>query len=213
VIRHFYHVYASGAWAQPAAEHLDALELTGLPARITVGLVGAAADRDAFRQVLGGRFAALDPQVAWVEADDGFEQVTLAALHAQVRADRRGTVFYAHTKGAYSDTGFNQAWRRSMTRHCVYGWYRCSQILEHGGFETAGCHWITPEQFGGSPWFVKTPMYGGNFWWATACYLAGLPPPGTAERHQAEEWIGLGAPLAFDLLPGFPSRALFGEDA
>jgi hypothetical protein len=37
----WYHVYADGAWQEPAAEYLEALQVSEFPGTLHVGLVGA----------------------------------------------------------------------------------------------------------------------------------------------------------------------------
>lgn len=214
-VRHYYHVFAGGGWSAPVREHIEALGQSGFAGDIAVGLVGPEQDRFRAREMIGLQLAGqrLPEPAAWIEADAGFEQVTLARVHADVRqAPGEFAVLYAHTKGAYSNDLINEPWRQSMTRHVVSGWRECVRLLEDG-YETAGCHWLTPERHHDPPRYpVTTPMYGGNFWCARASYLCQLPPPGNDYRHQAEEWIGLGGPRAADLLPGWPSMRLFAPE-
>lgn len=207
-IRHFYHVYAGGAWAEPAREHAAALVAARFTGHITVGLAGPAQDRAIARTYLAARFADLHGSpVDWAEWDTGFEQTTLTALHQWAQASPGDAiVLYAHTKGAYNQTDWNAAWRRSMTLYVAGGWQECAGILADG-YDTAGCHWLTPEQYPDAE-NVPSPFYGGNFWWARAGYIATLPPPAGAARHDAELWIGLGSPRAYDLLPGWPGPDL-----
>ena len=212
MIRHFYHVWAEGAWAEPVTEHIAALREAEFSAPMTIGLVGPAADRHIARAAIGGRLAALRlPDVEWIEQGSGFEQVTLAAALRWVLMNPLGdaAVFYAHTKGAYRRTEGNAVWRRSMTRRLVGGWRDCLGRLAEG-YETVGCHWLTPERDHRPPDHpVVTPFYGGNFWWARASYIGrSLPEPSVSSRFDAEKWIGLGDPVACDLLPGWPSMEL-----
>ena len=93
MIRHYYHVYADGYWHTPVAEHLDALAESGLKPHLTVGVVGEPANRRAVRVAL--RFAGV---ARWIEANTGWEQVTLDALR-QDAASHDDPVLYAHTKG------------------------------------------------------------------------------------------------------------------
>lgn len=209
-LRHFYHVYAEGAWARPVREHIEALVAAKFAGRITIGLVGPSADRDRARSRLALQFAALRHcRVDWIERDAGFEQVTLAALHAWARDTEEDTaVLYAHTKGAHDVTDWNATWRRSMTRRVVGNWRRCIRLLDDG-YDAVGCHWLTPEKHHAPPvYVVPSPFYGGNFWWARSSYLRRLPPVAAERRHDAEKWIGLGQPRAYDLLPGWPSEEL-----
>jgi hypothetical protein len=214
-IRAFYHCYAAGGWADAVSEHAAALGRAGWDSPVTVGLVGPAEDRFRARERITERFWEwyLPPPDTWLEFDSGFEQVTLTVLRDYaIGCASEEAICYAHTKGAYSYELITEKWRRSMTRHCVSGWRSCVKLLEDG-WDTAGCHWLTPEKHHDPPRYpVTTPMYGGNFWWARSGYLRRLPPPGTDHRHQAEEWVGLGNPEAYDLLPGWPSVKLFDQE-
>jgi len=206
-LRHYYHVYAAGAWALPVREHIAALGRAGFPGEMIVGLTGPEQDRARAREMIVLRMRGWDlPEPAgWEQADDGFEQVTLARLRADLhQGTDDAAVLYAHTKGARDNSDWNADWRRSMTRHVVGRWRECVQLLA-SGYDTAGCHWLTREEHHDPPDRVVTvPFYGGNFWWATARYLRTLPEPLTDYRHRAEEWLGTGSPKAYDLLPGWP---------
>ena len=53
-VRHYYHCYAAGSWADPVRDHFTALGRAGLDHAVTtVGLVGPPRDRDAARQRIG----------------------------------------------------------------------------------------------------------------------------------------------------------------
>jgi hypothetical protein len=209
-MRHFYHIYAGGAWSEPVREHADALGEAGFPGAVTVGLVGPPEDRVRAREMTSLRLAEAGVRVpdVWLEADAGYEQLTLSAVRDFAVANPGYVILYAHTKGARDNSEWNACWRRSMTRRVVGGWRLCAGLLADG-HDTVGCHWLTPERDNDPPDYpVTTPMYGGNFWWATASYLAKLPAPGTESRFSAEEWVGLGGPRAYDLLPGWPTMKL-----
>lgn len=206
LIKHFYHVWAGGAWATPAAEHAQALVDAAFPVRPVIGLVGQDADRHIARCWLA--------EHNWdvvTEADYGFEQVTLKALWEWAQACQEPAVaLYAHTKGALQDPGrTNTTWRQSMTRHVVGDWLKCLALLE--SHDAAGCHWRTAEEMPGLAESGTAGVFAGNFWWATAEYLRKLPaPPAPAEqRHEAERWLGLANPRVAELKPGWP---LFGAD-
>jgi hypothetical protein len=200
-VRHFYHLYAGGAWAQPAIEHAAAL--AGFDGHITMSLVGPAGDRHSARV----RLAPLLPiAVDWIEVDGGSEQATLRAIADWARTAGDSVVLYAHTKGSHRQSIMQSAWRRSMTHSLLGQWRNCVELLKE--YDTVGCHWLTPADSSDRFGDVRTPYYAGNFWWATASYLRRLPPLGP-ERSDAEGWIGLGSPRAYDLLPGWPSGELF----
>jgi hypothetical protein len=195
---HFYHVWAAGAWVQPATEHFTALTDAGFEGRVTVGLVGPPEDRKVARDILGSQAVPVD---AWAEEDEGFEQVTLSAIHRDLHGiPGEIAIFYAHTKGAHHQNDAEDAWRRNMTKQLIFGMPKIlGELL--GEYDTVGCYWMTPQRNTVPPVSVTTPFYGGNFWWATASYLRTLPPVGPG-RYDAESWIGLSNPRAFDCLPG-----------
>jgi hypothetical protein len=114
MLAHFYHVYADGAWEAPVAEHLAALDASGLAAALdykAAGVVGSPGNCQAAIAALGPGW-----QVA-MTAPAGFEDVTLRAVHAYAALD--GKVFYAHTKGAGDPSRANMFWRRRMTACCA----------------------------------------------------------------------------------------------
>jgi hypothetical protein len=211
-IRHFYHLDANGRWLLPAREHVAALTAAGFPEGVScVNITGKTARRLEVRDWL--KCESGWPGVRAIEADGGFEQATLRVVRLWAIDNPGCVVMYAHTKGAFRPTEFNHEWRRSMTDDVVSGWKFCVSRLAY--YEVVGPHWIDPVIFphilnaspedGGS----KTPFFGGNFWWARTDYLAWLPVPGTASRWDAERWIGLGRPHAYDLRSGWPSQAVF----
>jgi len=211
-VRHFFHVYAHGTWVEPVTEHIAAMAEAGFRSPVTVGLVGLEEDCYRVRERITAllRRAGLPPVDGWVEAQVGYEQVTLAALHAWARGQGEySAVLYAHSKGAYSENPFSGPWRRSMTRHVVGQWPRCANLVT-SGYDAAGCHWLTPwrDHDPEVQHPVPAPFFGGNFWWARTGYLKRLPPPEHDFRHQAEEWVGQNEPRVFDLLPGWPSLKL-----
>lgn len=113
-------------------------------------------------------------------------------------------ILYFHSKGV-STPGKQINWRRRMELYLIKNsWAECVLFLTKG-YDTVGCHWLTPEQF---PAQIKTPFYGGNFWWARSSYIATLPelpPDKWNNRYEAEHWIGLNNPTALDLCPGWPT--------
>lgn len=199
-VYHWYHIFADGAWEQPAAEHAAALRDAGFAAsRITAGLIGSGPRLAAARDWAIAELTDFGP-LGFVTAETGFEQVTLRAMQAWARGRFHGEAacLYAHTKGAYNPAPGSAAWRQHMTRQVVTGWRDCVQLLGDG-HDAAGPSWMM------SPWYAA-PFFAGNFWWARASYLARLPdvprnllnatPPGESgdNRWDAEVWIGMGRP-------------------
>lgn len=206
MIRHFYHAYAGGAWAKPVQEHAAALTASTLRVPMTVGVVGPEHDRYVLKTLLPGLLPeSMGSAIEWVEADEGYEEVTLRPLQEWSKSHPGGRVLYCHDKGALDDSDWNGVWRRSMTHHVVKDWQECVARLDEG-WDAAGCHWLTDLP-------NRPPFYAGNFWWATAAYIATLPALKVVERHDCENWIGLGDPNAYDLLPGFPDTSLCGPYA
>jgi GR25 family glycosyltransferase involved in LPS biosynthesis/glycosyltransferase involved in cell wall biosynthesis len=192
-VAHWYHIYAAAEWHDPVAEHLAMLDEAGYAGPFHVGIVGAPNERaEALRELRRTR-----PPDSVTEADEGWEQVTLDALH-EYAMENPGAVLYAHTKGAYKPTQVNIAWRQSMSWHVVRHWRDCAVAITRG-FDAVGCHWLTPEEHG----FAK-PIFGGTFWMASTDYVRRLPRCARNSRHDAEEWIGLCSPRVLDLHPGRP---------
>lgn len=206
-VAHFFHLYSAGEWRDPLAEHLAALEVGGYDGPFHVGLVGDPSQRaEALDELRWIR-----PPDTVIEADTGWEQVTLHELHAYAQ-DHDGAVLYAHTKGAHDPSTVNIAWRRSMSWHLVRNWRACTTVLnpDHGlgpggePYDAVGCHWLTPEEFPGHVDHAPLPCFGGNFWTARCGYVRQLLPCADSCRHDAEGWIGTGNPRVLDLYPGWP---------
>lgn len=198
---HFYHLYADGDWRTPAEEHFGVLREASFTGDLRVGLVGSAARRQEAEQWLRGRAKVC------AEADAGYEQVTLRALHTWAKsADPECPVFYAHSKGAGfsgSDAGV-QSWRHGMLWCNGRRWEERIRSLTEGA-DAAGCHWITPDTPAvGIPHHeVRSSFFAGNYWWARAGYLARLPVPGQDDdRFAAEAWLGVGVPRVCDTAAG-----------
>jgi hypothetical protein len=205
-MRHFYHVYAGGAWAAPVREHIEALSEARFPGPVTIGLVGPPGDRNIAREMITLRFtgAGLHPPDTWIKASTGYEQLTLTALrdYAMKSTDDE-PVLYAHTKGARHSCQCNAYWRRSMTSHVIGDWRRCVHFLS--SHDAVGCHWLTPQEHHDPPErSVTTPYFGGNFWWARSGYIRCLPVLDNTSRFGAESWIGQAGPRVCNLLPGWP---------
>lgn len=118
-------------------------------------------------------------------------------------------VLYHHTKGiTHPGEALYETWRRCMQRGCIWNWEECKRLLGTN-YESVGCHWLTREKYGPA---VKSPFWGGTFWWAKSEYLMTLPPlpaPTWENRYEAESWIGLGKklPRIFDFGNHWPNLA------
>lgn len=203
--RNYHHVYSSGAWEVPLAEHIIALRDAGFEGQLRVGIVGPHQPVVNYLTYTGFPFTVC------AHADQGWEHVTLEALRAEL-AHHDGPILYTHTKGAANPSGFNDMWRRSMTSVVVADWRECVAALG-AGCDAVGSHWL--KQPGDVlPDRLKQPIgdwpcFGGNFWWATSAYLRTLPSLSYESRYDAEAWVGQNSPKVMDLSPGWPAINTF----
>lgn len=177
----------NASWKLIVDEYARALDASRFPGVPLVGIVGR------------NRSETLEnmKQRGWpvvTQADAGWEQVTLTALQVELAGmPDDAAVLYTHSKGALRSTPAENQWRRSMLWHLVMGWEQCVELL--GAHDAVGCHW-------------QGTFFAGNFWWARAGYLRGLPnlAPATEEAHAAaaELWLGKGQPRVANLVEGFP---------
>jgi hypothetical protein len=184
---HFYHLWKGGGWEAIAAEHHAAL-----------------------------RAAEFTGEVRVTEVESGWEDVTLNQVRTWAQtADPAEPVLYCHNKGAFTQSPVQDLWRRQMTGYLIGQWRDRVRELEHS--DVAAWSWVNPSVHGYSSsmftFSVTRPMAVGNFWWATAGYLSGLPelPVLTAEtRHEAEFWLGGDVPrveaLKLDVWPDPDTR-------
>lgn len=204
---HFLHVWAAGEWRDPVEEHYSALAKSGFDGPMVVGVIGTPAQR---AEALD-RINRLRRPKRVLQAEKGWEQLTLRAAHAHARKTD-GFTFYAHTKGAANPSRLQEAWRRSMTCALLGGVHgdRCNALQSHLAslaiaYDLVCCHWLTADQYPEVVVDTPFPMVGGNFWLARNDFLRDLPPVANRARHDAEAWIGLGrTPRVLDLNPGWP---------
>jgi hypothetical protein len=191
-LTHFYHVYADGDWLTPATEHIEELFISGLIDNLDdlfLGIVGTSENRAKVKAEL--------PGVCVAESATGWEQVTLQKLHEFAQTDD-GAIFYAHTKGAWSNSELARQWRVSMTHDTVTRWEECVKALTM--VEAAGPYWLKswePEHADHDFFFA------GNFWWARSDYIRTLSPVSVSNRYQAEGWIGLNKPTVKNMRDGY----------
>lgn len=201
---HFYHVwvgdrYHGSAWQQAADEHFHLLEAAQFDGDVRIGLVGGLSERASAMRWLREAWPASE---IIVTADEGYEMITLEELHGFCQtADPDTPVYYAHTKGAMNLSPYTIAWRKSMDIRCTWEW--SERVADLQTVDAAGCHWLTHADWPGKI-DPRRPMFGGNFWWANAGYLAKLPPLEYKSRYHAEGWMGQGFPEVRDLVPGWP---------
>lgn len=200
----YFHLYAAGDWVEPWTDFITGVTDTGLYDRMVamkVGIVGLPSQREAAKELIktyGDKIEVL------VEADRGYEQLTLDVLNKEVQ-DQDFYCLYAHTKGAAYRRPQNSWWRRDMIRHTVRRWAEAVEALDNG-YDAAGIFWRSRPQLGPrSP--VLDPHFSGNFWWAKSEYLRTLGPPLHNTRYDAEAWIGRNLLIRWlDLNPGAPSQ-------
>lgn len=137
------------------------------------------------------------------------ELPTLTHLRAWLPGNPHAYVLYQHIKCATRTDPLCQVWRRCMYHNLILQWHECVHRLNLG-CDSVGAHWLTPEQH---PGLVKSPFWGGNFWWAKASFLMTLPAiPNTATCREdffiAESWIGTGPrrPRVFDFHHEWPNH-------
>jgi hypothetical protein len=207
---HWYHVwvgdrYHGSGWMLPAKEHFAKLAEARFDGEVRVGVVGGMSERaSAIREI---KSWCPEAQIT-VQAEEGYEQVTLEKMHAFAKiTDPDHPILYMHTKGALNATPYNRAWMRAVDEELVGNWAQCAEAL--ATHDMVGMHWLTPERF---PDLISEgkPMFGGTFFWATADYLAKLPPVGgtperpPVNRYAAESWAGQAKPNVLDLRPCWP---------
>lgn len=178
---------------------------------------GLAAAAEVYIAVTGGEgnpllAAALAPNHArLIDHGPGSEShlPTVKSLREWLPAHPGYRVCYFHAKGVtHPGDGFNRQWRYCMESVILDGWQRCVLDLEAGA-DSVGAHWLTPERFGSQ---VRTPFWGGMFFWASAKFLLTLPaikekPSCRDDWFLSEGWIGMGPhrPKVIDYRPHWPS--------
>lgn len=211
-LRHYFHVYAVGHAESVVVYHLAKLKASGLLDElegnaIYLGVIGAP---EARRRIID-LCNAIANTVVIAARDEGFEQATLDAMYdiecfgeGVTKSDR--AVFYAHTKGVSERSALNESWRESMGRCLIDGWRESVSALE-GGYQAAGCHWLTADMY---PDLITAPFFGGNWWWVRADAMAFAPRCARETRYDAEAWLGRsGVIRVYDFTPGWPGFVNF----
>lgn len=208
----FYHAILSGGTipidtgyaAALMGDQMEALKLSGLMDacdEFYVGVNGGAEDASIARMLAPAKAKLL------IHGPGTTTEIpTLKCLAGWVACHPDSYVMYHHIKSvSHPYEAVYAAWRQRMENAVVWGWRDCVAALD-SGVEACGCHWLTQEQF---PNLVKSPFFGGTFWWSNANFLMTLPPlPAAtwANRFEAELWIGRGSsrPIIKDFHPGWP---------
>ena len=206
----FYHCILSGGSVLINTEFACSILMEQMTALARSGLLEAATE---FHVGINGSEEDLELARLFVPAKARFimhgagsttEIPTLQHLQRWLPSHEDWKVLYHHQKGVtHPREPAYAVWRRRMERACVWNWRLCLDALANGS-DACGCHWLTPQGF---PKLVRSPFFGGTFWWANASYLKTLPglPIATWEnRFEAEMWIGRSKPRVKDYLPGWP---------
>ncbi len=181
----FIHVATHGTWRDVYAEQLELLRSSGLfdrTSRIYVGIVGPEAYS----------FEVSEDKITVIYRSPDFCEYEFPTLRflKTFCSTHAGLVYYVHSKGVFRNSAGTEDWRRYMQYFVIERYAECIQALAY--FDICGVNWQE------LPW----QHFSGNFWWATASYVAKLPdldqlPPvlegwDQQERHQCERWIGAG---------------------
>lgn len=210
-LRHYFHVYADGrAWREAIEDHV--LALTEGDARqhideMVVGCVGKFENRNLALDYLLKGITPLGLTVqSVINADEGFEHVTLDAMRRWAQKEpREGLVLYTHTKGAANPDRLATVWRRSMEIRLVRNLGENVALMERRPeLDAVGSYWLTHEEY---PKLIDKPLFAGTYWLARASYIAKLPEI-DPDRFGAEYWIGQANPTVHDLNPGWPGYEL-----
>jgi hypothetical protein len=171
-------MYLGPGFKEAYQSHIAHLANTMAFDEVRVGIVGPPAERRNVRKyIIPSKWKVV------AEANEGFEQVTLAAIDV----DDEDLVAYSHTKGAGNPHAVNRRWREHLeqklfeemqpgwlTDICVPNWLTESVT----GVLPEGCAGFSP----------------GNYFWAWGYFLNKLPEIDMSDRYAAETWIGMGNP-------------------
>ena len=176
---------------------LKAVGLVDVAVEFHIGVQGTTEDRVVLAILAGDK--------AKITCTCG-EVASMTLLQKWLPGHEDWYVLWHHSKGVtHTNEPGPQNWRRRMQTVCVNNWRQCVADLDRG-FDAVGAHWLTPEEHGER---IKSPFFGGTFWWATAKYLLQLPQlpePTWQNRFDAESWIGWRRPYpkVRDYFPGWP---------
>lgn len=207
----FYHCLFSNGAVPINTDHAIGLMSEQMAALRDSGLMGAAEEfyvgvnGDYTDGILASELAGKEARVMSHGAVARTEIPTLNLLRAWLPAHPDWLVMYHHIKGlTHPGEKLYEVWRKCCEQ-IIWKWRECMKELANGT-DACGTHWLTPERFGDT---VKSPFFGGTFWFARADFLLTLPPlPAAtwANRWEAESWIGRGPrrPVVRDFHPFWP---------
>lgn len=193
----FYHCW----WRRDAArnimvEQMQTLKECGLEEAASEIHIGFQGSPEGLHEVKDQRCPS-KANVHQVDEELG-ETPTLKLVHDWAMKHPDALVCYFHAKGA-SHGDAPRRWRHCMEKAVLWRWKECVDALN--SVDSAGAHWM---QNAHGQWF-----WGGNFWWCTAAYLAGLPSPRESSRWDAEIWVSnvTKMPTVKDLMADHPLGA------
>jgi len=186
-------------------EQMQSLERCGLvqhAKEIWIGVNGGQDDADIAR-LLAPSGAKVVPH----GTGTGTEITTMNMLRSWCQSHLGWNVLYFHSKGISHPESPNTLWRLNMEHFVLHNWRMCVLDLD-SGYDAVGSYWLTPEEHKG---LIKTPFFGGTFWWSKSEYLASLPAlpePTFDNRYMAEGWIGsrIPRPNVKNLIQGWPPQ-------
>lgn len=115
------------------------------------------------------------------------EKPTMKVMEAWVKNHAGWFVCYHHMKGC---TNGKHVARRCMEGAVIWNWQQCLSDLD-SGFDAVGCHWLDWRRH---PIPSGHRIFGGNFWWTTSDFLAGIPPLNEkvdgGRYFEGEIWLG-----------------------
>ena len=112
-----------------------------------------------------------------------FENCTIKQLIAFSKLHPDYKVLYLHTKGvSYTKNHYFYpgiiSWIDFVLYSLVNHFDNCVKLLDDYNYDTIGCNFREKE--------VNPKHYSGNFWWAKASYLQGLPSCDFTDKYDAE---------------------------
>jgi hypothetical protein len=203
----FMHSAMMGHWKQVNSELLDGMLASGLLDKCILhhGVVGYETTRfwtpfehhNFFFNHLGSLKEYEYPTLSWLQQQctDCYTDEEWR-IWLEIPKNEPIYVFYCCNAGVSHPPNhdFYPDWRWLMHYFNHMKWRDCVAALNEG-YDTVGIEWQTD----------PVPHWSGNFWWATAEYLATLPPIDRMKtfdagkginhkqhpRHGAEFWIGM----------------------
>lgn len=165
----FFHCWTPGHWRPTTFEFLTALNESGFPGQLYVGLVGPAEQRaEALAEI-----RAVRPAEVVAEAEIGWEQLTIHALHDYSKS-HDGVVIYGHAKGSWHGGDAARARGRAYVDAIARRWR--SRLISLTAADATG-------------------FADPNFWMVRCSFLRSLPPCSDRDRKLAAayHWFSTGA--------------------